>query len=133
MRSNKLFAFIFLTYLAMISTVESSNSITSMGLKFEMGDASMKQEHGWNGGHPGYMGKGSGGRKSYTQVNFETPFTELPIISYGIAYADTEKTANERIYVSIQNITTTGFKVEYKTWADSGIYGCRINWQAIGH
>ncbi len=128
MRTKQLFAFIFLSCLAIFA--KSSHLQDDVGFDFEVGLANMNPADGWNSGKLGYMATGSGGRKSETQVKFEKEFNSVPDVSHGIIYLDSEHKVNKRINTFISNVTTKGFTVTFTTWADTKIYGCAISWNA---
>ncbi|KAL3852432.1 hypothetical protein ACJMK2_016071 [Sinanodonta woodiana] len=64
------------------------------------------------------------------KVQFGTPFSSPPVISYGIMKLDTNAPSNPRIWVTLKDQSTTGFTASFTTWLGSIVYECQISWIA---
>jgi len=62
-----------------------------------------------------------------------TGFKQTPIIFPSILHVDSSKAANLRIDIKIVSASSTRFRIEFNTWADSKIYNCRVQWVALGN
>lgn len=49
-----------------------------------------------------------------------------------LAFVDANKDHNLRIEVSPHDITESGFKIKFRTWADTQIHNCSASWMAVG-
>lgn len=103
--------------------------------KFQVqtGAIAMNPRHGWNGGNLGFMAKGRGRRVSTRYVSFRFPFSQKPVMSYGLVNTDTGHKNNQRISVELYKVSRYGFGVRFITWADSVVYGLKISWSAFGN
>ena len=71
--------------------------------------------------------------KSYTSPTIRlSGFTQTPTILLSISYLDTSTGANARIRFKKMNVSKSGFKVKFETWADSKVYQCILDWVALG-
>ncbi|KAK3602929.1 hypothetical protein CHS0354_039346 [Potamilus streckersoni] len=64
------------------------------------------------------------------KVQFGTPFSSPPVVSYGIMKLDTNAPSNPRIWVTLKDQSTTGFTASFTTWLGSIVYECAISWMA---
>lgn len=92
------------------------------------------------------------GRKNYTtradqtEVTFTTPFKQRPYVMLSLEKIDEGQFIEESVYtkdnqkiyhtvnrvsISAQNISNTGFILNIETWDFNIIYGYRITWTAI--
>jgi hypothetical protein len=81
-----------------------------------------------------YMHTGSGERSYYKNVIFSERFNAPPKVMIAIQGYDaaSSQVSSIRLTVEALDITETGFKIHYKTWWDSKIYGVWASWIAIG-
>lgn len=78
------------------------------------------------------MWTGDGDRKASLTIAFQTPFATPPVITLGLAGIDSAHDQNLRFWLSAHDITTTGFRVEFSTWADTHIARAAVSWHALG-
>ncbi|MBL4919042.1 H-type lectin domain-containing protein [Szabonella alba] len=78
------------------------------------------------------MWTGEGDRKVAMNVAFLSPFASPPVVTIGLAAIDSAHDQNLRFWLAAHDITTTGFKIEFSTWADTHIARAAISWHAIG-
>jgi hypothetical protein len=80
------------------------------------------------------MHTGSGERSYYKNVIFSERFNAPPKVMIAIQGYDaaSSQVSSIRLTVEALDITETGFKIHYKTWWDSKIYGVWASWIAIG-
>lgn len=72
----------------------------------------------WNSGKPSI------------EIKFDKPYTTAPKIVVWLKELDVANNANCRIGASASDITTTGFKLTIKTWADTTLYKATATWIA---
>jgi hypothetical protein len=73
------------------------------------------------------------GRRTYrSAVTFDSPFLVAPEVSLALSGLDIAKEYNNRVRVTVENITVNGFDIVYTTWADTIVYGVWTTWTAIG-
>lgn|GEM_PF-3088373 len=65
-------------------------------------------------------------------VPFEKPFAEPPKVIISLHHVDAGNSANLRIQVEPDQVTTTGFRARFSTWADTHIFGVGAVWVAVG-
>jgi hypothetical protein len=82
--------------------------------------------------HDGAMWTGSGPREVRHKQRFTEAFVEPPAVTVGISMWDMDHKANSRVDISAENVTTTGFEIVFRTWADTRIARIRAEWLAIG-
>lgn len=85
-------------------------------------------------------------RADQTEVTFTTPFKERPYVMLSLEKIDEGQFIEESVYtkdnqkiyhtvnrvsISAQNISNTGFILNVETWSFNIIYGYRITWTAI--
>ncbi len=80
----------------------------------------------------GAMWTGSGERERRKKVRFDEPFGSPPCVQLAISLWDMDTTAAIRAELVAENITSRGFEVVFRTWADSRIARLRASWTAIG-
>ena len=123
-----------LTHANSLNLIQSTSTgvVSNKNIIIQTGEAGMSQADGFNGGKLGKMVTGKGERVSSTKVSFPQEFSNTPIMSHGIIMLDTDKNVNQRVSVTITDLTTKGFTVNFKTWWDTKVYGCVISWTAYG-
>ncbi len=82
--------------------------------------------------HDGAMWAGSGPREVRHQQKFGEAFVEPPVVSIGISMWDIDHKTNSRVDISAENVTSAGFEIVFRTWADTRIARVRADWTAIG-
>ena len=82
--------------------------------------------------HDGAMWTGSGPREARLQESFTERFVEPPVVKVGISMWDIDHKTNSRVDISAENVTTTGFEIVFRTWADTRVARVRADWMAIG-
>lgn len=80
----------------------------------------------------GAMWTGSGARERRKKIRFDEVFASPPSVQLAISLWDMDTTAAIRAELVAENITTKGFDVVFRTWADSRIARLRASWTAIG-
>lgn len=50
----------------------------------------------------------------------------------GLSMWDIDRRANSRVDITVEDITTVGFELVFRTWGDSRIARVRADWTAIG-
>ncbi|HMS96921.1 MAG TPA: H-type lectin domain-containing protein [Tabrizicola sp.] len=82
--------------------------------------------------HDGAMWTGQGPREVRQLQSFSDAFLEPPVVTVGIAMWDMDHKTNSRVDILAENISTTGFEIVFRTWADTRIARVRADWMAIG-
>ncbi|TQS74037.1 hypothetical protein ERN12_06340 [Rhodobacteraceae bacterium] len=80
----------------------------------------------------GVMWSGEGPRELRRKITFPDPYTAPPAVHVTLAMWDIDNTHNSRVDISAGDITTEGFVIIFKTWADSRVARVRAGWMAIG-
>lgn len=80
----------------------------------------------------GAMWTGFGPREVRQQQNFKEAFLQPPVVTIGISMWDIDHNVNSRADISAENITSRGFVIVFRTWADTRIARIRADWMAIG-
>ena len=80
----------------------------------------------------GAMWTGSGPRERRKKVHFDEAFASPPAVHLAISLWDMDTSATIRAELVAETITTTGFDIVFRTWADSRIARLRASWMAIG-
>ena len=78
------------------------------------------------------MWSGEGPRESITLVEFAEAYLEPPTVHASISMWDTDGDRNQRADLRAEKITTTGFRLVFRTWGDSRIARIRADWMSIG-
>ncbi len=82
--------------------------------------------------HDGKMWAGEGPRMHRKKVKFSEKFRSIPAVHVSISMWDTDGETNQRADISADKITTNGFEIVFRTWADSRVARIRADWMAIG-
>ena len=82
--------------------------------------------------HNGPMWTGSGPREVRQDLVFREPFLDPPAVTVGISMWDIDHQTNSRVDIAAENISTQGFEIVFRTWADTRIARIRADWMAIG-
>ena len=75
---------------------------------------------------------GDGNRTADKLVRFNTPFRTPPQVIVALAKLDVDKGYNTRLAVEPKNIGNASFEVDFKTWANTQVYGVEANGLAYG-
>ncbi|CAG5131636.1 unnamed protein product [Candidula unifasciata] len=67
-------------------------------------------------------------RETVKEVRFSTAYPKAPQVDYSVIRLDVEQTKNLRYFISVKDLTTTGFKIVCGTWWDSKIYNVVVRW-----
>jgi hypothetical protein len=74
--------------------------------------------------------QGSGERMTTISVKFPKPFEKTPEVLLSVTELDALSKTNVRYNVESMNVSTDGFKIKIRTWADSQIYSISGFWLA---
>ena len=80
----------------------------------------------------GDMWTGSGARERRKAVTFGEAFIAAPVVHVSISLWDVDGATSVRADISAEAITTKGFELVFRTWADTRVARLRANWMAIG-
>ncbi|MGF6860859.1 hypothetical protein ABIE69_001429 [Rhodobacteraceae bacterium MBR-64] len=80
----------------------------------------------------GKMWAGKGAREVRKTLRFSAPYREAPHVMVSVSLWDTDHQTNQRIDITAENITTTGFDMVCRTWGDTRIARIRADWTALG-
>ena len=80
----------------------------------------------------GDMWTSTGPRERVRRVSFSERFRHPPTIQVGVSLWDVDTSSAVRVDVSAQTITEDGFDIVFKTWGDTRVARCRVNWIAMG-
>lgn len=80
----------------------------------------------------GKMWTGSGARTHREAVRFSETFRNPPSVQAHFSMWDTDATGNARMDLTVENITTAGFTLVFRTWEDTKVARVRAGWMAIG-
>jgi hypothetical protein len=80
----------------------------------------------------GVMWTGDGDREIRHQINFARAFQSSPVLMLGISLWDADHGTNLRADLTAEKVTTQGFDLVFRTWADTRIARMRADWTAIG-
>lgn len=80
----------------------------------------------------GPMWSETGPRVIRRPVTFSEPFRSEPTVMVAPAMWDIDQASNQRADLTAQNITRTGFELQFKTWGDTRVARIRASWTAIG-
>lgn len=99
----------------------------SQGIIIRSGDLAMNTTGSWK---TSPLAKGN---KKYLSPKIKlSGFTQPPHITFSIYHLDAKGDKNTRVSILAKEVSRTGFKIFFETWADSEIYGCNVRWLAIG-
>ncbi|WP_375342076.1 H-type lectin domain-containing protein [Yoonia tamlensis] len=80
----------------------------------------------------GAMWRGEGPRQSRETVAFQTAYVKPPHVQVSISMWDISNSTNIRADVQAENITTDGFEIVFRTWADTQVARVRVAWTSFG-
>ena len=67
-----------------------------------------------------------------TKVTFQSPFEQVPTVTFGHYLLDSKWKTNLRVYTAVSGLTTTGFQISINTWDDTILYAAGVRWMACG-
>ncbi len=82
--------------------------------------------------HNGKMWAGTGERELYRTITFSEPFLTPPAVKVGMSMWDIDHSANQRMDILARKVSTSGFRIVFRTWGDTRIARVRADWLAIG-
>lgn len=65
-------------------------------------------------------------------IQFDTPFSNIPLVHVGLAGFDIDNRDTARISVHSEAITSAAFNLVIRTWRNTCIYKVEISWIALG-
>lgn len=80
----------------------------------------------------GEMWTGTGPRERCKSVTFSETFQSTPVVQISISLWDVDTATALRAEVVAKNVSSTGFDIVFRTWADTRIARIRASWSAIG-
>ena len=80
----------------------------------------------------GDMWVGSGDRERRVRITFGERFRAPPAVHLSTSLLDVATGPSVRTDLSAEFISTTGFDIVFRTWADSRVARIRAAWMAIG-
>jgi len=82
--------------------------------------------------HDGDMWRGEGPRQARETVTFGQAYINPPHVQVSISMWDISNSTNIRADVQAENITTNGFDIVFRTWADTQVARVRVAWTSFG-
>ena len=67
------------------------------------------------------------------RVNFNTSYSQPPIIHLGVTTFDFDTKHNDRHQASLLSVDKTGFTVRCHTWSDTHIYMMEVSWLSVAN
>lgn len=80
----------------------------------------------------GPMWTGTGPREERFAVVFEERFAAPPAVQVALSMWDIDHKHNQRMDISAEEISETGFQLVFRTWGDSRVARVRASWTAMG-
>ncbi|XP_052720303.1 uncharacterized protein LOC128191957 [Crassostrea angulata] len=66
------------------------------------------------------------------RIDFRSPFSGTPTLTYGLYALDVSNGANTRVDTVVTNLSRTGFQLTLRTWADTELFAAFASWMACG-
>lgn len=82
--------------------------------------------------HDGEMWIGTGPRAYSEAIAFSEPFVTAPVVHVSMSMWDIDRAANQRVDISAENVTASGFEAVFRTWGDTRVARVRMDWIAFG-
>jgi len=73
-----------------------------------------------------------GSRTYVSNILFDAPFSNVPIVHVGLSGFDIDQRDSARISVHAAAITSTGFDLRIQTWRNTRVYKVEVSWIALG-
>lgn len=80
----------------------------------------------------GPMWTGTGPREHRFEVEFDERYASVPNVMVSISMWDSDHKSNQRMDLSSENVSETGFELVFRTWGDTRVARLRANWMVIG-
>ncbi|MEY8829906.1 H-type lectin domain-containing protein [Sedimentitalea sp. XS_ASV28] len=80
----------------------------------------------------GEMWTGSGPRECRKHIEFDQRYREPPVVQVSISLWDAKASTALRAELVTRDVTTQGFDIVFRTWADTRFARIRAAWIAIG-
>lgn len=80
----------------------------------------------------GPMWTGTGPREERFAVVFDERFSNPPNVHVALTMWDIDHKHNQRMDISAEEISETGFELVFRTWGDSRVARVRASWIAMG-
>lgn len=77
------------------------------------------------------MSEGTGERFYDIDVPLRRQWTAPPLVVANLSFVDADNSANLRIQVFVLSVSASSFKLRFRTWADTKIWGAGASWFAI--
>ena len=85
-----------------------------------------------DGNDPEWTLNAGGGERSYVRrVAFQSGFSNVPMVTTNLTGLDISKGC-AKFYIGVENVDSTGFDLQLKTWGDTQVWAVVVNWLAIG-
>lgn len=78
------------------------------------------------------MWNGEGPRLERRVMTFEAAYLSPPVVHVALAMWDIADGSNQRVDISTDEVTETGFVIMFRTWGDTRVARVRASWLAIG-
>lgn len=82
--------------------------------------------------HDGVMWTGEGPREFRKVIEFDEPFSGIPMVQVGLSLWDFDKGTNQRADIFAEMVNAEGFALVFRTWGDTRIARARADWIAFG-
>lgn len=104
------------------------NTFSSNQLGVAQGDRIMFSDYA----DGGPMWTGTGPREGRFAVVFDARFAAAPNVQVALTMWDIDHKHNQRMDISAEKVSETGFELVFRTWGDSRVARVRASWIAIG-
>ncbi len=82
--------------------------------------------------HDGVMWTGEGPREFRKIIEFDEPFSAVPVVQVALSLWDFDKGTNQRADIFAEMVNPEGFVLVFRTWGDTRIARARADWIAFG-
>ncbi|HGG65870.1 MAG TPA: hypothetical protein ENK34_15000 [Rhodobacteraceae bacterium] len=82
--------------------------------------------------HDGVMWTGEGPREFRKIIEFDEPFSAVPVVQVALSLWDFDKGTNQRADIFAELVNPEGFALVFRTWGDTRIARARADWIAFG-
>jgi H-type lectin domain len=77
------------------------------------------------------LNSGSGERSYSRRVAFQSGFSNVPMVTANLTGLDISS-GGAKFYIGVENVDSTGFDLQIKTWGETRVWAVVVNWLAIG-
>jgi len=102
--------------------------IRNQNLGIDQGDVVLFSD--FDAGGP--MWAETGPREARQNVSFNETFRSVPAVSLSLSMWDINSSENSRGDLTVEQVTTQGFVLVFKTWGDTKVARMRAAWTAMG-